>query len=108
MIFPPGTSLAAGSYLLVRGGGVGDAARPCPGQDTEVGAAIPCFNAEFGISNKDGESLFLLAPDSTIVGKVVYPSKAASGAMSYSRIPSGVKTAGFETVGETPGAPNVK
>ena len=109
LVFPAGTSLGAGAYAMVRGGGVGDAGKPCPGPDAgDAGAPALCFNAEFGIGNKDGETIFLLAPDGTVVGKVVYPSKGSSGSRSYSRIPSGVATAGFEGAAETPGAPNVR
>lgn len=99
--FPPGTTMAPGSYLIVRGGGTGDAGRACPD-----GGQSYCFNADFGISNKSGETIFLLAPDGGTAGKVVYPPDAASGGNTYSRIPSGVATAGFQAAPKSPGAPN--
>lgn len=100
--FPPATVVARGAYVLVRGGGTGDAGKPCPD-----GGQSHCFNAEFGISNKSGETLFLLAPDGGTLGKVVYPPDASSGARSYSRLPSGDPDASFQNAPETPGAPNV-
>ncbi len=101
--FPAGTDLAPGAYLLVRGGGVGDAGKPCPD-----GGQTYCFNAVFGISNKNGETLFLIQPDGGVVGKVVYPPDASSGSTSYARIPNADPNGAFKTVAETPGAPNVE
>jgi hypothetical protein len=101
VMFPPSTVVQKGGYVIVRGGGTGDAGRPCPD-----GGQSHCFNAEFGISNKSGETLFLLAKDGGVLGKVVYPPDASSGATSWSRLPSGDPDAGFETAPETPGAPN--
>lgn len=100
--FPPGTIMAPGTYILVRGGGTGDAGRPCPD-----GGQSACFNAEFGISNKSGETLFFIAPDGGTAGKVVYPPDAAGSGKTYARIPSGVATAGFQEAPKTPGAANV-
>ena len=100
--FPASTVLSPKSYLLVRGGGL-DAGKTCPD-----GGQSYCFNADFGISNKNGETLFLIAPDGGTAGKVVYPADASSGDLSYSRIPSGDPQAPFKTVKATPGAPNVE
>jgi len=99
--FPPSTMVPQNGYVIVRGGGVGDAGRACPD-----GGQSHCFNAEFGISNKSGETLFLLAPDGGTLGKVVYPPDGSAGDTSYSRIPSGDPDASFKTTPETPGAPN--
>lgn len=100
--FPVGTILSPRVYVVVQGGG-GDAGKPCPD-----GGQSYCFSARFGISNKNGETLFLLAPDDKVVGKVVYPKDGSSGDKSYSRLPSGDPAASFEAVGQTPGAANVK
>ena len=100
--FPPGTNIGPGAYVLVRGGGTGDAGRACPD-----GGQSACFNAEFGISNKSGETIFFLAPDGGMSGKVVYPPDAASGSNTYSRIPSGVASAPFQVAPKSPGAANV-
>lgn len=101
VVFPAGTVLAPHAYLLVRGGGTGPDAKPCPGPDAGV-----CFHAAFGISNKNGETLFLLDPAQTLIGKVVYPALASQGAFSYSRLPDADPTASFSTVIETPGVAN--
>lgn len=100
--FPAGTVVSPRVYVIVQGGG-GDAGKPCPD-----GGQSYCFSARFGISNKNGETLFLLAPDDKVVGKVVYPKDGSSGDKSYSRIPSGDPSASFEAVTQTPGAANVK
>lgn len=100
--FPASTLVAKGGYVLVRGGGTGDAGKACPD-----GGQSHCFNAEFGISNKSGETLFLLAADGGTLGKVVYPPDAASGGRTYARIPSGDPDASFQNAPATPGAPNV-
>jgi Lamin Tail Domain len=121
--FPKGTVLAPNAYLLVRGGGAGgdplgnaDAGKPDAGDAGDAGkaAAKPCppggqsycFNAAFGISNKAGETIYLLAPDQSLKGSVVYPPLAVATGQSYSRIPSGVATAPFKANVETPGAVN--
>ena len=101
VVFPEGTQLAAHAYLLVRGGGIDSHAKPCPGPD-----AGQCFHAEFGISNKNGETLFLIDPAHAVIGKVVYPANASQGAFSYSRLPDADPAATFATVKETPGAAN--
>jgi hypothetical protein len=97
---PVGTKLAAGAYGMVRGGGL-DGGKACPD-----GGQSFCFNAEFGISNKNGETIFLIASDGSVVGTVVYPADASSGDDSWSRIPSGDPKATFEVGKSTPGAPN--
>ncbi len=101
--FPPSTMIAKGGYIMVRGGGTGDAGKPCPD-----GGQSHCFNAEFGISNKSGETLYLLAPDGGTLGKVVFPPDGSAGDTSYARIPNADPDASFQTSGtKTPGAPNV-
>jgi hypothetical protein len=116
--FPKGTVLAVGAYLLVRGGGAGgdplgnvdagfDAgdggAKPCPS-----GGQAYCFNAAFGVSNKNGETIYLLKPDLNVETSVDYPPLAAAGTMTYSRFPSGNPTAAFKPLLASPGAANVE
>lgn len=103
VMFPSPTSLGSQKYLIVRGGGAGDAGKPCPD-----GGKSFCFNAAFGISTKNGETLFLVAPDGGTAGKVVYPPNGSGADSTYSRIPSGNPDGGFKTVPPTPGAPNVE
>ncbi len=97
--FPAGTILSPKAYALVRGGGL-DAGKTCPD-----GGQAYCFNAEFGISNKNGEVLFLV-DKSAIVGQVVYPPDASSGSGTWCRLPNADKNGAFGPCTETPGAPN--
>lgn len=98
--FPQGTSLAPNAYALVQGGD--DAAAPCPGDGTAV-----CLHATFGISNKNGETIFLLQPDASVVGTAVYPPDAANGdGISWGRIPNGDPNGVFELTPASPGADN--
>lgn len=100
--FPEGTILSPNAYVVVRGGGV-DAGKSCPD-----GGQSYCFFAEFGISNKNGETIFLLDRGQQVVGQVVYPPDASSGDESWSRIPSGDPNGTFVTTPtSTPGGANV-
>jgi Lamin Tail Domain len=118
--FPRGTVLASKAYLLVRGGGAGgdllgsidagadagDAGaqpKPCP-----PGGQSYCFHAAFGISNKAGETIYLLAPDQSVKGSVVYPPLGVAMGQSYARIPNGAPDAPFKPASETPGAANIQ
>lgn len=101
--FPPGTTLGAGRFLLVYGKN-DDGGAICSEPD---GGAL-CFSAAFGISNKDGETIFLLAPSGVVVGQAAYPRNAAPKGSSYARLPSADPDASFDVAKETPGAPNVK
>ncbi|MBX3227261.1 MAG: lamin tail domain-containing protein [Labilithrix sp.] len=95
--FPPGTKLAPGAYALVN---AGDNPDPCPGPGL-------CFHAKFGISNKDGETIFLVRADGGVAGALVYPPDAANGAgLTWGRTPSGDPAGTFAITPATPGAAN--
>lgn len=98
--FPAGTILSPKSYLLVRGGGL-DGGKPCPD-----GGQSYCFNAEFGVSRKNGETVFLLDPAKKAVGTVVYPPDGG-GEGTWGRLPSGDPSGTFQPTRSTPGAPNL-
>lgn len=99
--FEPGTVLSPRAYVVVKGGGV-DAGVPCP-----EGGQSYCVFAEFGISSKNGETVFLLWPDAGIAGEAVLPPSTTTPKDStYSRVPSGVPDAGFMTRAASPGAKN--
>ena len=98
--FPPGTKLGPSAYGIVKGGGV-DSGDPCPG-----GGHAFCLHAEFGISNKNGETLYLIDTTGTVVGTAVYPPAAADAGESWARLPSGDPTGTFQNTVPTPGAPN--
>ena len=99
--FEPGTILSPRAYALVKGGGA-DAGKPCP-----EGGQSYCALADFGISAKNGETIFLLLPDAGVVGTlVVPPATNAPKGESFSRVPSGTPDAGFAARAESPGAKN--
>lgn len=97
---PSGTVLSPNAYAIVKGGGL-DAGKTCPD-----GGQSYCVNAEFGISNKNGETIFLLLPDGGTAGTVVYPADAAVGDDTWGRLPNGSPDASFVITTATPGAPN--
>lgn len=96
-----GTILSPKAYLLVRGGGL-DAGKGCPD-----GGQSYCVIAEFGISNKNGDTIFVLDDKGATVGQVPYPPAAAGAGESWSRLPSGDPSGAFAKAKETPGAANV-
>ncbi|MBS2017828.1 MAG: lamin tail domain-containing protein [Deltaproteobacteria bacterium] len=98
--FPSGTILSPRSYLLVRGGGL-DGGKACPD-----GGQSYCFNAEFGVSRKNGETIYLLDPSKKTVGTVVYPPDGG-GDGTWGRLPSGDPSGTFQPTRSTPGAANV-
>jgi hypothetical protein len=102
--FPAGTVLPSKAYIVVKGGGLDGGGKPCPD-----GGQKYCFNAQFGISNKNGDVIYLLDPTNQVVGTVTYPAKVASGdaGESWGRIPSGEPTGVFKLNVATPGAVNI-
>lgn len=96
---PKGTKLAAGGYILVRGGGLDAGTCPAGGQSA-------CLHAEFGISNKAGETLYWIAPDGVVAGTIVYPPEGAAKGQSWARVPSGDPKGTFRASEPTPGAAN--
>jgi len=99
--FPSGTILSPKSYLIVKGGGLDGGGKPCPD-----GGQSYCFNAEFGVSNKSGETIYLLDDKGDVVGTVVYPPSAVPSSDSWGRIPSGDPKGAFVATVPTPGAAN--
>lgn len=97
--FPEGTKLAPKAYGIVMGGGV-DAGIECPS-----GGQAFCFHAEFGIT-KDGEPIFLLAPDGAVAGKVDFPAGASDEGKTWARVPDGDPNGEFTVTDQTPGAAN--
>lgn len=94
---PSGTTLAGGAYLIVAGNAPKDGgSAPCPV------AVNDCFSASWGISNKEGEIIFLLAPDGSVVDEAEYPPSAAPKGSTWSRTPNG--TGDFAIAAPSPGA----
>lgn len=99
--FPAGTTLAPGAYGIILGGGA-DSGDACP-----VGGQAFCTRADFGISKKDGETIFLLDPDGTTLGTMVFPpSPDIAKTSSWCRTPDADPAAGFRLCEATPGAAN--
>jgi hypothetical protein len=101
--FPAGTVMAPMSYLLVQGGGLDGGGLPCPD-----GGQSYCFNANFGVSNKSGETIYLLDKAGTVVGTADYPALAAPSGSTWGRLPNADPAGAFEVTMKTPGAPNQK
>ncbi len=85
----------------MKGGGLDGGGKPCPD-----GGQSYCFNAEFGISNKNGETIYLLDDKGSVVGTAVYPPSAVPSSDSWGRIPNGDPTGTFVATTPTPGAAN--
>ncbi len=99
--FPAGIAIAPHAYALVLGGGV-DAGKDCP-----KGGQTFCLGAEFGISTKNGETIFLLDQDGAIAGTVVFPpADGGRDDRSWGRLPNADPDGGFAATRATPGAPN--
>ncbi|MBK8253946.1 MAG: lamin tail domain-containing protein [Polyangiaceae bacterium] len=104
VLFPAGTTLAPGDHLLVVA--EQDPAAGVGPHDVclTMSPVSSCFYATWGISAANGEKLFLLAPDNSIVGQAEYPINAAPSGSSWGRIPDG--TGPFQVTAQTPGAAN--
>jgi hypothetical protein len=101
--FPAGTSIAPGAYLfiLVKQ----DTATPGQAQPQTMCAPgpSPCFHAPFGLSDTDGDAVFLLQ-DMTPLAVVNYPPATIPDGQSYCRLPNG--NGDFAACAPTPGATN--
>ena len=97
--FPEGTNLAPGGFLFILAGldapGTGPQTMCDPGPS-------PCFQAGFGLS-KDGDGVYILAEDDSIMLSAEYPGALPDGA-TWSRLPDG--TGDFANGSPTPGAAN--
>lgn len=99
--FPSGTMIAPGAFLFVRA----DVATVDGGVQTDCApAAAPCFHIDWGISASNGETVFLLAPDGTVLDRAVYPPNGAPAGKTLARIPDG--QGALVPATPTPGASN--
>jgi hypothetical protein len=98
--FPAGTTLPPNTYLLV----VGD--RTTAGPSTDCLGVAACFQAKWGISQGNGEKLWLLDATGSVAIVEQYPQNGAVGPASYGRLPNG--SGAFQSMTATPGAPNVQ
>jgi hypothetical protein len=100
--FPEGTMLAPGAYLFVLAKQNVDPGEQTP-QSTCAPGSSPCFFAPFGLSDADGDAVFLLDGD-TILDTAEYPSGAVGAEQTWCRLPNG--TGAFEACAPTPSAEN--
>lgn len=104
IIFPAGTTIAAGASLFILGKQdeiVGPGEQE-PQTECAPGTS-PCFFAPWGLSDGDGDEIFLL-DDDRLVSSSAYPAAAAGEGETWCRVPDG--TGEFEVCTPTPGAAN--
>jgi hypothetical protein len=102
VVFPSGTTLAPGAYGLVAqlpADAGADAAPTCP-----AGGQAFCFGATWGISNKTGETLYLLDKSGVVSTDGKYPGNAVGSGQTWGRLPNA--TGSFAITAPTPGAAN--
>jgi hypothetical protein len=106
VVFPPGTSLAPGEYLLV----VADLMTPGMGAQTMCLAdagPMRCFHAGFGISSSRGETIHFLDAMDRPLDRAAFPADGDAGVpagQTWARLPNG--TGAFARAAPTPGARN--
>jgi hypothetical protein len=100
LVFPGGTQIPSGGYVVVDTS-AGDAGGPFQNCHD---AGYACFQATWGVSNSQGESVYVLQ-GTTISATAYYPALAVDSGLSYGRIPNG--TGNFTACTPTPGAANV-
>ncbi len=100
LTLPKGTNLAAGGYLLAVH--VSDDAGSCPADLVKNGGA--CFAVTFGLSNKEGDEVFIVAKNDAVIASAEYPPSAVASGQTWSRLPDG--TGAFAAGKSTPLAIN--
>lgn len=102
--FPAGTSVAPGAFLFIL---AKQDAAVAPGEQAPQTAcdpgSSPCFYAPFGLSDGDGDALYLLDGDAILATGEIPPA-AAPEPQSWCRVPDG--DGGFAVCDATPGASN--
>jgi hypothetical protein len=102
-VFPAGTTVAPGGYLMVVGSTDGGEGGPFP-ECIDVGGP-PCFLVTWGISNSSGDILFYLREDLTVIEAETYPANTVTTrGQTWGRLPSA--TGSFQVTTATPGAAN--
>lgn len=99
--FPKGLILSPNSYIIVVGleAGISADAGLCP-----AGGWSYCLFGEFGISDKKGETMYLLDDKKGIIADVAYPANTVAETDTWGRVPNG--TGPFTSATSTPGGAN--
>jgi Lamin Tail Domain len=101
--FDDGEKLAPGEFLLV----VVNVKTAVAGPQSDclmAGGPTRCYQAKWGVSASNGDSVFLLYPDDKILDLASYPVNAVLAGQTYCRLPSGTGT--FAACKPTPAATN--
>ena len=102
LIFPAGTKVAAGGYVVVFTGqadaGVG------PHTACFDAVVSSCFYATYGLSSSAGDTVFLTTASDGVVALGTYPPNAVEAGESWGRLPNA--TGDFTKNTPTPGATN--
>ncbi len=100
--FPDGTTLGPGAYLFVLAKQTVDPGEQAPQTACAPGSS-PCFYAPFGLSDGNGDAVFLL-DGSDVLDTAEYPAGAVGAGETWCRLPNG--TGAFEACAATPSAEN--
>jgi hypothetical protein len=104
VIFPTGTMVPPGGYVLVVGGEATDAGVGPHVACLADGGPTSCFYASWKISSTSGEMVHLVDPTMAVVDEELYPMNAVPSGQTWGRLPD--KTGAFAANQPTPGAPN--
>lgn len=96
---PAGTILSPRSYLVAAKMSADASAPSCPD-----GGESYCLGFRFGISNSEGDVVYLIAPGGTVAEREDYPAGVVGSNQTWGRSPNGTGT--FQITAPTPGASN--
>lgn len=99
LTLPAGTTLAPGALLLFYEGATAGASTDCLEP-----TVTNCFVVTFGLSASNGDSIFVVGADDSVLMRGDAPPDAHGANLSYGRLPDGTGT--FVETARTPGLPN--
>jgi hypothetical protein len=98
-LVPQGTILSPRSYLVATKMSADASAPSCPD-----GGESYCLGFRFGISNSEGDVVYLIAPGGVVAERADYPAGVVGSNQTWGRSPNG--TGAFQITAPTPGASN--
>lgn len=102
--FPRGSVIAPRSFVLVIGSGKKKKETAAQRACASAKGVVRCYKASWGISQKGGDTVRLIAPDGRLLSEAAYPPGVVARTRSWSRLPDG---SGAFALGEpTPGRDN--